>query len=139
MAKTKELPHGNIKVTFDEDGVDVTSEAVPSPPASKAFTIIKTLGNIFFFTEKTDHKQKANQKDKFSNQVTLEIPLTGDVSNHPVVKSKGKSALKIVYYDKNIGEWVAFKKQSLDTTANVATVQFNDWIKDPPVGWGSPN
>lgn len=138
MEKTKPLSHGNIKVTFDEDGVDVTSEAVPSPPAGDSFTIIKVLGNIFFFTENTDHKKKANQRDKFANQVTLEFPLTADVLNHPVVKEKGTGALKVVYYDKNLGDWVAFKKQNLDKQAKVGKVQFNDWIKDPPVGIGIP-
>lgn len=138
MERTKPLPHGNMKVTFDEDGVDVTSEAVPTPPASNSFTIIKALGNIFFFTENTDHSKKANQRDKFTNQVTLEIPLTPDVVNHPVVKEKGLGTLKVVYYDKNLGDWVAFKKQNLDESSNTGRVQFNDWIKDPPVGWGSP-
>ncbi|MEJ2759656.1 MAG: hypothetical protein P8046_14345 [Anaerolineales bacterium] len=138
MAKTKTLRNGNIKVTFDEDGVDVISEAVPTPPSSKSFTIIKALGNIFFFTKNTDHKQKSNQRDKFTNQVTLEIPLTQDVINHPAVKAKGLGALKLVYYDKNQGEWFAFKKQSMDEEAKVGRAQFNDWIKDPPVGWGDP-
>lgn len=138
MAKEQNLRHGNIKVTFDESGVEVTSEAVPSAPASKAFTIIKVLGNIFFYTKDKDHKQKANQRDKFQNQVSLEIPLTDDVANHPVVKAKGLGALRVVYYDKNQGEWVAFNKQNLDEKAKVGRVQFNNWIKDPPVGWGSP-
>lgn len=137
MAKKKKLPHGGITVTFDEDGLDVTSEAVPTPPASRSFTILKTLGNIFFFTEGADYKQRANQKARFKKQITLEIPLTEDVANHPAIKGKGKNALTVVYYDKNEGEWAAFENQRLDEETNTAIVYFDKWIKDPPVGWGS--
>lgn len=134
---SKNLDHGNIKVIFDDDGLNVTSEAVPSPPASRSFTILKTLGNIFFYTPGTDHKQKANQKAQFRGGVTLEIPLSNDVVNHPAMRGKSKKSLTVVYYDKNEDEWVAFPDQRLDEGANKAIVQFDHWIKDPPVGWGT--
>ncbi len=138
MANTKTLSHGNIKVTFDDAGLDVTSEAVPTPPTSVTFTIIKVLGNIFFFKQNTDYKQRANQKASFKKPVTLEVPITVDVETHPLVLQKGLDTLELVYFDKTKGDWVAFKNQSINVAAKVGKAQFTDWIKDPPVGWGSP-
>ena len=134
--KDKTLDNGNIKVTFDDDDMDVTSEAVTQTPASSSFTILKTLGNIFFFTKGSDHRQVANQKAQFKKEVTLEIPLTTDVLNNPAMQGKTSADLTVVYYDKNKEEWFEFANQTLDMGNYKSIVKLNSWIKDPPVGWG---
>lgn len=137
MAKqNKTLDYGNIKVTFDDDDMDVTSEEVTETPISEFFIILKTLGNIFFFTKGSDHRQVANQKARFKKEVTLEIPLTADVINHPAMAGKTTADLTVVYYDKKEGKWIEFADQQLSMADYQSVVKLNSWIKDPPVGWG---
>lgn len=134
--KNQDLDHGNIKVTFDDDEMEVTSEAVTQTPASEFFIILKTLGNIFFYKKGTAYRQKANQMARFKKEVTLEFPLTADVLNHPAMAGKTPQDLTVVYYDKNESKWVEFTNQQLDMASNKSVVKLNSWIKDPPVGWG---
>ncbi len=140
MAK-KKLTHGDIEVTIDDEDadVDVTSESVEDPGTTEGFVVLAILGNIFFYKKGKDHKEIENQVDKFKKKIKLEIPVPASVLNHAKVKKDGKDILKLAYYDKSQGKWVLFSDQSLDKQKNMGTVNFDNWIKDPPIGWGHPD
>lgn len=140
MAK-KKLAHGEIEVTIDDDDadVDVTSEPVDDLGSTEGFIVLKVLGNVFFHKKGKDHKIIDNQIDSFKKQIKLEIPVPASVLNHNKVKQDGKDILKLAYYDKSQEKWIIFPDQSLDKQKNIGTVNFNNWIKDPPIGWGHPD
>ena len=140
MAK-KKLAHGDIEVTIDDEDadVDVISEPVEDPGSTDGFTVLEVLGNIFFHKKGKDHKKIENQVDKFKKKIKLEIPVPPSVLNHSRVKNEGKDILKLAYYDKSQSKWILFSDQSLDKQKNIGTVNFNQWIKDPPIGWGLPD
>ena len=69
----------------------------------------------------------------------LVIPIPDEVLNHDTVKKNGKDILKLAYYDKSESKWVTFQNQKLDKDKNLGIVNFNKWIKDPPIGWGHPD
>jgi hypothetical protein len=139
MSNGKKLKHGNITVYIDDDDIDVTSEEVPPMGDSEGFHLLEAVANIYFFKKGTDHKEKKNQKDKFKKEIKIEIPIPQKVLDHATVKEKGKKALKLAYFDKQINSWVLFEKQKIDVGKNLGTVRFDEWIKDPPVGWGFPD
>lgn len=133
----KKMEHGDVLVSTEEDGVDAKSEAPTGAKSTKTFKLYKAVANIFLFVEGTVYKEKKNQKDKFDKKVVFEIPIPDEVLKHPDVKEKGKDILKIAYFDKGLDDWVPFKNQTLDKKANLGTVEFKEWIKDPHVGLGS--
>jgi hypothetical protein len=135
MAETKKLKHGGVVVTIDDKDTDVTSEAVSGMHSTPNFILVKAMANIFVFKKDTDYKKEKNQKEKFK-KIKLEFPLTQDILDHSETKKHGKENLKLAYFDKSQKDWVHFKFQKLNLKKNLGTVELEEWIKDPPAGWG---
>lgn len=111
-----------------EDGVGVSFELV-DPSRDRKFRLIRQIGVLFFYKG-----NESNQIEGFKGNVTITAPIPTDVLQFINDLDIQKSRLRLGYFDKNNGRWLAFQYQFIND--DEVTVQFSYWLEDPGVGWG---
>ena len=128
-------PEG-IEILVDEADSDVQVEfasATSSP--SRSFTLIRVIGPLYFFT---GDPSSPTLVDGFKKDVIIKAPIPPDFLAFLEMFDIALERIRLGYYDKKAGNWVAFQSQSLkyENNRNIVEVNFSYWIKDPNVGWG---
>lgn len=130
MADSKYLE--DISIILDpadiEDGVGISFKQADTG-LDRRFRLIRLIGVLFFFKG-----TESNQIEGFKGNVTITAPIPPDVLQFINKLDIQISRLRLGYYDKNNGRWLAFQYQTINE--DQVTVQFSYWLEDPGVGWG---
>jgi hypothetical protein len=134
----KGFPPRKIKVTFDNNTIDVTLEKPKKSLDKGNWKEIWRVADVYVHEKGKVHTEPDNQVAKFPDWIAIEVVIPDKALKY--FENNPDKKLYLVYYDKNKndgkGEWVEFKNQPTAVADGKAVVILYDWIKDPPVGWG---